>query len=118
MLTLVPCTKKKAGTRIFEHIPNASVSGSTRVLVRTVGTDVAVIAVALFMKFNLKELWLWFGTGNNQRYIPMHLIAENLGSAKLYSLPLFHALAGCDQVSFLLNGERREHEIHRSSMTN
>ena len=70
--TLVPCTQEEADTRIFLHILNASVSGSTRALVRTVYIDAVVIAVALFTKFNVTELWLWFGTGNNQRNIPKH----------------------------------------------
>ena len=71
---LVSCTQEEADTRIFLHILNLSVSGSTRVLVGTVDTDVAVIAVALFTRLSLKELWLWFGTGNNQQYIPNHLL--------------------------------------------
>ena len=63
-------------------------------------TNVAVIAVALFTKLNISELWLWFGAGNNQRYIPIYSIAVNLGSFKSSSLPLFDALTGYDQVSF------------------
>ena len=97
---LVPCTQEEADTRIFLHILNPSVSGSTRALVGTVDTDVAVIAVALFTRLSLKELWLWFGTGNNQQYIPIHTTAVNLGSVKSSSLSLFHALTGCDQVYF------------------
>ena len=108
MSTLVPCTQEEADTRIFLCILNASVSGSTRVLVRTVDTDVAVIAVALFTKLNLTELSSWLGAGNNQGYIPIHSVAENLGSAKSFSLPLFHAFTGCDQVSFFAGlGKRR-----------
>ena len=97
--TLLPCTQEEADTTIFFHILNTNVSGSTRVLVRTADTDVAVIAVALFTKLNLRELWLWFGTGNKQQYIPIHSITKNQ-SAKSSSLPLFHALTGCHQVSF------------------
>ena len=54
--TLVPYTQEETDTRIFLHILNGSVSGSTRVLVRTVDTDVAVISVTLFTKLNLTEL--------------------------------------------------------------
>ena len=54
--TLVSCTQDEADTRIFFHILNASVSGSTRVLVRTVDTNVAAIAVALFTKLSLTKL--------------------------------------------------------------
>lgn len=38
--TLVPCTQEEANTRISLHILNISVSGTTRVLVRTADTDV------------------------------------------------------------------------------
>ena len=38
--TLVPCTQEEANTRISLHILNVSVSGTTRVLVRTADTDV------------------------------------------------------------------------------
>ena len=43
---------------------------------------------------------MWFGTGKNQRYIPLHLVAQSIGIEKCLALPLFHALTGCDQVSF------------------
>ena len=90
------------------HILNASVSGSTRVLVGAVYTDAEVIAVALFTKLNFTELWLWFDARNNQRYIPIHPIAVNLGSTTSSSLPLFHALTGCDEVSFFAErGKKR-----------
>ena len=105
--TLIPCTQEEADTRIFIHILNASVSGSTRVLARTVDTDIAVIAAALFTRLNLTELWLRFDTGNNQQYIAIHSIAENLGSAKSSFSPLFLALTGCDQVSFFV-GRRKK----------
>ncbi len=32
---------------------------------RTVDTDVIVIAIAMFRNINLDELWLSFGTGSN-----------------------------------------------------
>ena len=54
--TLVPYTQEEADTRIFLHVLNGSVSGSTRFFVRTVDTDVAVISAALFTKLNLTEL--------------------------------------------------------------
>lgn len=56
--SLEPCTQEEADTRIFLHVDNASSSGITKVLIRTVDTDVAVIAISLFEKLNLLELWL------------------------------------------------------------
>ena len=86
-----PCTQERADTRIFFRIQNASVSGSNIVLVRTADNDVAVTGIGLFEKLNVTELWLWFDTGKNQGYIPVHSIA---------SMQLFHALTRCDHVCF------------------
>ena len=40
-----------------------------------------------------------FGTGKTQRYIPLHKLVCSL-RPKHTSLPLIHAITGCDQVSF------------------
>ena len=47
----------------------------------------------------MEQLWVWFGTGKTQRYIPLHKIVCRL-RPKHTSLPLFHAITGYDQVSF------------------
>ena len=36
-------------------------------MIRTVDTDVVVIAVAKFLQIGLEELWVAFGTGKNYR---------------------------------------------------
>jgi len=43
-----------------------------KLCVRTVDTDVVVIAVAMFEKINVDELWLSFGKGSHFCYIPVH----------------------------------------------
>ena len=48
-----------------------------------------VIAIALFSKLKLKELWIEFGTGNNKVFYPVHLICNNLGSEKCRALFFF-----------------------------
>lgn len=50
-------------------------------------------------KFNINELWIAFGTGTTLRYLAVHKIVSRLGSEKARSLPVFHALTGCDTVS-------------------
>ena len=68
---------------------------------RTVDTDVVVLAIAAFHKLpNLKELFIGFGVGQKFRSIPIHKIATNLGHEKASSLPMIHALTGCDTTSF------------------
>ena len=99
--SLFPCTQEEADTRIFLHVKNASGNGHCKVLVRSVNTDVVVIAIALYQKLEtLHEFWVWLGTGKNQRFVPIHSVAESLGKTKLLSLQVFHSVTGCDQISF------------------
>lgn len=67
-------------------------------MIKTVDTDVLVIALYVQYKLKLKELWLEFGVGKNLRYIPVHQIAEKLGEECL-GLPFFHTFSGCDTTS-------------------
>ena len=66
---LSPCDHEEADTRIFLHIYNAMEEGHHKVLVRTVDTDVVVLAVSLFSKLKIEELWIAFGVGKLFRYI-------------------------------------------------
>ena len=96
-----PCTQEEFDTRILLHVKNASANGHSTVLVRSVDTDVVAIAIALYQKLEtLREFWVWFSTGKNQHFIPIHSIAESLGKTKSLSLPMFHSVTGCDQISF------------------
>ena len=45
------------------------------------------------------ELWLAFGTGKSFRYQAANEIAAGLGPEKAQTLPMFHALTGCDTAS-------------------
>ena len=40
-----------------------------------------------------------FGTGGHFRFIPIHEVAAAVGPRKSTTLPLFHALTGCDTMS-------------------
>ena len=60
----------------------------------------------MFHQLCLQELWIWFGTGQNQRYIPIHKLVDSLGPHHI-SIPLFHAITGCDQVSFFVGRSKR-----------
>ena len=43
-------------------------------MIRTVDTDVVVIAVGMFSSMNLSKLWMSFGTGKNQRFTPFLML--------------------------------------------
>ena len=99
MYGLQPRNHEEADSRIFLHVHNVALQHH-RVLIRAVDTDVFVLAVAQMQRIPDKELWLAFGTGKQFRYLPIHDIVRSLGPERSLALPVFHALTGCDTVSF------------------
>ncbi|KAG1713922.1 Chorion peroxidase [Nymphon striatum] len=97
-----------ADSRMFLHVAHASRHRHEKILVRTVDTDVVVLAVAVAQTLPAdSELWLAFGTGTSFRYLAAPELAVSLGPDKSRALPMFHALTGCDTVSvFLGHGKR------------
>ena len=59
-----------------------------------------MLAVSVAGFIQADEVWVTFGSGKNMRYIPAHIVAKPLGTDKASALPVFHALTGCDTVSF------------------
>ena len=59
--TLCPSNHEVADTCMLLHAANASQSGMGKVMIRTVDTDVVVIALGMFSSLNLSELWISFG---------------------------------------------------------
>ena len=101
---LAPCNHEEADTRIMVHLVDAVHRGYSKVKIRTVDTDVVVLAISTCSKLpDGTELWIAFGTGKDFRYIPIHSIAKALGPVKSLSLPVFHAFTGCDTVSHFAN---------------
>ena len=72
-------------------------------MIRTVDTDVVVIAISVIHKQDISSLWIAFGVRKNFRYIPVHENAVQLGPYKSRALLFFHAFTGCDQVSSFCN---------------
>ena len=76
-----------------------SLCSYTKILIRTVDTDVVVLAVAAAGRMDA-ELWIAFGTGKQFRYIAARDIAQAIGAQRRSALPMFHAFTSCDTVSF------------------
>ena len=73
-------TKKDLGdTRLLLHAADAARRGYTKVMVRTVDTDVVVIAVAKFQNISLSELWIEFFVDKHLKYLPAHDISHSIG---------------------------------------
>jgi len=52
---------EEAETRLLLHALDASKEGFKKVMVRTVDTDVVVLAITYFAQLSLNELWIAFG---------------------------------------------------------
>lgn len=102
--SMTDCNHEEADTRIVVHVVHAIQDPNvSSVLVRTVDTDVVVILVGklnLFRDINPGvNLWVAFGMGRNFSLISINSIGDFLCEARSVSLPVFHALTGCDTTS-------------------
>ena len=98
--TLAPCSHEEAETRMLLHVSHTALHGHHQFLIRTVDTDVVVLAVFAITQLPAGcELWLAFGTGKSFRYLAAHQIPACLRPEMSCALPMFHALTGCDTVS-------------------
>jgi hypothetical protein len=84
---------------MFLHAAHAASQGHRKIMLRTVDTDVVVLAVANMQQLPIDELWVAFGVGSAYRHIAIHTIATAIGCEKASALPYFHALTGCDVTS-------------------
>ena len=73
------------------------------VTLRTVDTDVLVLAVALSNMNPTKKIWVSFGVGDQKKMFSAHEIRIQVGPEKAQALPMFHAFTGCDTVSSFKN---------------
>ena len=95
-----PCSHEEADSRMLLHVTHAAQHGRHQVLIRTVDTDVVVLAVFAITYLPAGcELWVAFGTSKSFRYMAANQIAVSLGPEMSCALPLFHALTCCDTVS-------------------
>ncbi|KAL8585219.1 hypothetical protein ACOMHN_013234 [Nucella lapillus] len=100
LTSLAPCNHEEADSRMLLHASHTAQHGHHAILIRTIDTDVVVLAVSLAQELQPEDkLWLAFGTGQSFLYLAAHEIAAGLGREKARALPMFHALTGCDTVS-------------------
>ena len=69
------------------------------VTLRTVDTDVLVLAVAACNRHPDKQVWVNLGVGEHKKIFAAHEIQRTIGTEKAAALPVFHAFTGCDTVS-------------------
>ena len=83
------------------HLNNAVDQGHRIAFLRTVDTDVVVIAIHIYPKKKLEELSVGLGSGKHYRDIPVHEVSGCLGPDRCSALLLFYAITGSDQSSAL-----------------
>ena len=108
--SLAPCTHEEADTTMLLHVQDAVQHGHNKILLRTVDTDVLVLAVAVVHQLSEDEqleLWVAFGTGTHLRKIAAQEMSRKLGPQVSKVLPVFHAFTGCDMVSCFGSKEKR-----------
>ena len=67
--------------------------------IKTVNTDVVVIAISLYNQLDLEKLWIEFGNGIHLRWLPIHEYMSVLGEDTCKTLPIWFAFTCCDTVS-------------------
>ena len=98
-----------ADTRMFLHAKDAAEKYHRRIRLRTVDTDVVLLAVSTVVSMENTQLWIAL------RYIPAHEVATPLGAEKAQTRPMFHAFTGCDTVSsFAGKGKKTAFDTWRS----
>ena len=97
---LAPCKHEEANSRLILHVADAARCGYTKVMIRTVDTDIVIIAVTAFQHITLSQLWIAFGVGKHLRYLSVHDISCSMGQEKSQALLAFHSCTGSDQTSF------------------
>lgn len=54
------------------HASDCARQGIDNIILRTVDTDVVVLAIANFRRLQINRLWIAFGVGKQYRYIAIH----------------------------------------------
>lgn len=91
------CDHEEADTRLLLHANHASQTCS-RVVIRSVDTDVLVLAVGLQHSIDAE---LFVNTGNRIFSVPA--ISQVMGDAKCKAVIGVHAFTGCDSISAFRN---------------
>ena len=79
---LQPCNHKKADIRILLHARNAVLSEFKKVMIVANDTDVVVVSLYAFFDLRIDKLWIEYGSGKHQCWLPIHTYASVLGEAR------------------------------------
>ena len=115
------CDHEEADSRMFIYarylVTNNQIG---RIIIASPDTDVLIIACFHFIKsfFSCSELWFKTGNANNLRYVAVHDIGKRYGATFCMSLPIVHALTGCDSTSsFTVIGKKTVFRILQTKIS-
>ena len=66
MTALSPCQQEEADTRMMLHLYHAAGQGHSKAFLRTVDSDVVVLAINIFHQLRFLALWIGYGIGKTQ----------------------------------------------------
>ena len=92
----------RVDARVVPHVMHAVTHGISRIIVLSADTDVFVLMVFywnVLHSHGLSELWVKAGAGDSTRFIPIHVLAAQIGENVCQFLPAVHVLTGCDYTS-------------------
>ena len=96
------CIEEGAGSRIVLHTTCAAKRDFRQFLVLSTDTDVVMYNLAyshVYKTMNVDKIGVKFGIHEHQRHIPVHHLAESLGTEKSRALVKAHILTGYDVTS-------------------
>lgn len=95
-------THQEADTMIILHTIDYANLGYDQVIVRCDDTDVLILLLYYSQTSHInKNMKIFMHTGHRdkERFVPVHLISQKLGSIVCSILPAIHAITGCDSTS-------------------
>lgn len=93
---------EEADYRLVPHVEWAAQQNTKRVVLLSNDTDVIAIMLRYIERFKsngLSELWIQFGTGEKQRFLPLHTLQKRLGPDLSRVLVKAHLASGNDALS-------------------
>lgn len=84
------CNHNEADTRIFLHLAQAVAQNHRKAHVRTIDSDMVVLAVHFFSTLGLTGFWICFGSGQKICDILIHDLWSQLRPIKSLELPRLH----------------------------
>ena len=118
LIDLNPYGHEEADTGIFLRVKHAASLGHKKILIRTVDSDIVILAILFFFQLGVEELWVGYGKGKHYREIPIHIICRYLGERRSRAIAFFHALTGCDLTSALKTSRKKLPGVFGKSILN